>query len=269
MKEKEKITFKPASKGLGFHPFSDGLPYAPVSKRPGYRENQELRKLKPQAEGVGAVAAGRPSFVIPQRITSPRIDPTPLEKQKTLLRQPEIAPSSLLKDIPLTPKKLANVTFNHPEKAPQKTQAFTAEPTQIEDKPGLLFLVKRTLSYLIDTLVNVSLCSAIVAATFWALQIHPGRIVSMEFILLSVLFLGVFSWSLITAQEVAFHTSLGKRLFRIEVDAPGTTLLLRSLFFLISLSMLGLGLFWALFDKKRRCWHDIITDSSPMEIARL
>jgi hypothetical protein len=48
--EKQKISFKPLHEGMGFHPFSDGLPYAPESK------------AKYQ-NGTGANAAGRPQFI--------------------------------------------------------------------------------------------------------------------------------------------------------------------------------------------------------------
>ncbi len=51
-----QIQFKPLSTGLGFHPFSDGLPYAPQSKNP-----QVAR-----ATGSGAVSAGPPTFQFPK-----------------------------------------------------------------------------------------------------------------------------------------------------------------------------------------------------------
>jgi hypothetical protein len=52
--EKERIQFRPLHEGMGFHPFSDGLPYAPESK-------------KAHDRGTGAVAAGRPRFAEPVR----------------------------------------------------------------------------------------------------------------------------------------------------------------------------------------------------------
>ena len=52
--EKERISFKPLHEGMGFHPFSDGLPYAPETKK------------KPST-GAGATAAGRPRFAQPVR----------------------------------------------------------------------------------------------------------------------------------------------------------------------------------------------------------
>ncbi len=45
-RQKEKISFKPLHDGVGFHPFSEGLPYARV--------------------GAGAMSAGAPSFAIPK-----------------------------------------------------------------------------------------------------------------------------------------------------------------------------------------------------------
>ena len=30
-----------------------------------------------------------------------------------------------------------------------------------------------------------------------------------------------------------------------------------------------LGIVWALFDRKKRCWHDLVAGIQPIEVARL
>ncbi len=97
--EKQKISFKPLHEGMGFHPFSDGLPYAPESK------------AKHQS-GTGANAAGRPQF-ISQTINSsgrtpiktarqlqtvaPQVAPTPIAKAKTPELKPAVTSSLIRK----------------------------------------------------------------------------------------------------------------------------------------------------------------------------
>jgi hypothetical protein len=52
-KQDPNLQFKPLSEGLGFHPYSNGLPYSPPKRD--------------TSRGVGAVAAGKPSFAFPQQ----------------------------------------------------------------------------------------------------------------------------------------------------------------------------------------------------------
>src|SRR5690242_3135020 len=51
-----EILFRPLTEGLGFHPFSDGLPYAPLVKGPKFSTSH----------GSGATAAGSPRMALPQ-----------------------------------------------------------------------------------------------------------------------------------------------------------------------------------------------------------
>jgi hypothetical protein len=52
----EEISFKPITNGLGFHPFSDGLPYAPLGKN-----SKQI-----VTQGTGAVSAGSPKIILPK-----------------------------------------------------------------------------------------------------------------------------------------------------------------------------------------------------------
>ncbi len=60
--QNEKISFKPLHDGVGFHPFSEGLPYAPQSKA----ETKPKPVTPNYNRGAGAMSAGAPSFVMPK-----------------------------------------------------------------------------------------------------------------------------------------------------------------------------------------------------------
>jgi len=209
-KKPEKVEFKPLSSGLGFHPFSDGLPYAPVS--PG-----TPRKTTIPNTGVGATAAGNPSFVTLR--TTPSSPPRP--------RVP---------------------------------------PVVTEPSFGFIYLIKRALAYLIDTSLNLALAGGCFAAVLWNQQIQTDSLFNSNVLLIAELFFFVFSWAMITAQEIAFGTTLGKRIFRLTLTGNATTIFLRSFFFLPSLGFIGAGLLWSLFDSKKRCWHDLIVNLQPTSI---
>ena len=88
--EKDRISFRPLHDGMGFHPFSDGLPYAPEAKR----------KQAPST-GTGAVSAGTPRFAEPirtarqlQQASQARTQPTPAPAPR-----PVVAPETQETDL--------------------------------------------------------------------------------------------------------------------------------------------------------------------------
>ena len=84
--EKEKIKFKPLHEGMGFHPFSDGLPYAPESK------------AKYQ-NGAGATVAGRPQFA-----TSIPVQPKTAIKTARQLQEQKPAMTAQLNHTQINPQ---------------------------------------------------------------------------------------------------------------------------------------------------------------------
>ena len=66
-----------------------------------------------------------------------------------------------------------------------------------------------------------------------------------------------------------YGTSVGKRIFGLSLNGSASATFLRAFYFLPSVGFCGVGLIWALFNKKRRCWHDAAADLQPMELARL
>lgn len=216
--KKSEIQFKPITPGLGFHPFSDGLPYAPV-----------VKSSTPM--GTGAVAAGPPKMVFP--VARPRV-PLQAAIPKKESRAQEPAP-------PLLP-----------------VSSF-----------GWGYLIKRMFAYLLDGTANTLLCVLTLGFVYYQQGLDPELLLNPGLIFLISIFLFCFNWALITAQEVAFGTSFGKRTFGLVLRGKTGTIFWRGVFFLMSVGFFGMGLIWALFKKNKRCWHDVAVDLQPIEVAKL
>lgn len=127
-KESEQLNFKAINSGLGFHPFSDGLPYAPVSKSPskpgtsnqlGHSSSSVLGANL--LGGAGAVAAGPPQFagtgtkaslgIKPGSKSAPRISvpvAPSVEAMNRLNRAAQLASSSPLGSLKQPYKQLSS-----------------------------------------------------------------------------------------------------------------------------------------------------------------
>ena len=199
--ERDPIRFRPVNKGLGFHPFSDGLPYTPpVTSTP---VSPPIRRPLVQA----AVPPQTPST------------------------QPSIVPAR-------------------------------------ESELGIEYLVRRCVAFFVDTALHTSICALALGLTVWRWMPGNGDLqqlfASKELLALTAIFLLGFSWALTTAQEIAFGTTLGKRMVGLRIEGNAIAIFLRAFFFWVSLGFVGLGLFSALFHPKRRCWHDAVVDIQPL-----
>jgi len=250
---KKGIDFKPLTQGLGFHPFSDGLPYAPVSKsaaRPQATPHSPPKEGKRDlardlSGGAGAISAGKPDFAYTPRVSVPVAAPAP--KVSTQVQKPA------------------------PQKVVAKQTATAAPAAQAfgEPKFGYVYLLKRVLAYSLDTLLNTALLATGLSFALLNEDMNPDLLMNPGIVMISILFFTLFNWALITAQEVAFGTSIGKRIFGLMVQGSTSALFLRAFFFLPSISFCGVGLLWGLFDKRKRCWHDVVVNVQPIEVARL
>lgn len=243
------LRFEPLSEGLGFHPFSDGLPYAPVSKV------SIAARAAASASGSGATAAGparpvrTPSLPtgapVPQRVSHPLRMPQ---------AQPQAAPAPV---------------WQRPAPAPQRPAEAPQPARFAQPALGFGYVLKRVFAYLADTIFNLCLCGGALCIALWKLDLSPMLLVNPSVAAVAALFLCFFNWALVAAQEVAFGTSLGKRLFGLAVHGSASAVFLRAFFFLPAICFGGIGLLWALFDRRRRCWHDLVVDLQPVELARL
>lgn len=146
---------------------------------------------------------------------------------------------------------------------------FAYPPSEAEISYGFGYLVRRSLAYVIDVLSSASICGAAFAGVLYQSGAQLRDVNSPAVILMAALFLVFFAWALTAAQEMLTGTSIGKRIFGLNLEGRPTEIFLRSIYFIPGLLFLGLGLIWALFSKKKRCWHDVVMDLQPIQIARL
>lgn len=241
----QELKFEPITEGLGFHPFADGLPYAPRSTTPAAKPRPKAAPLSERPShppmGSGAELAGRPQFAPPRARVS----------------------------VPVASSSAPVAAAAQAVPAPQTAQTAPSPLSELKEIYGFGYLFKRAAAYIVDTILNLSLCLGALNAALWHQNIQADMLLNPGVVLIAGLFLGFFSWALVTAQEVVFGTSIGKRLFGLALRGGTTETFLRAFFFLSSVGFFGVGLIWAIFDRRRRCWHDLMADLQPQEIARL
>jgi hypothetical protein len=209
--EKGKIKFKPLHEGMGFHPFSDGLPYAPESKAKA-------------PMGTGATAAGRPRFTT-------QLPPQARTNLKTARQLQAPAPQ---------PIRQAN---------PVRVQAKAPAPAPTTGIESPALIRQRIFAYLLDTVIHAGfwIGTNLAALLLFQFQID-GEIVRENFAQFTVFFL--FSqWMFIALQEVLFENSIGKSFFNLEFQRNHRSLFLRSMVFMVGAICLGLGFYFRPQDK--------------------
>jgi hypothetical protein len=236
-----EISFRPVTEGLGFHPFSDGLPYAPMVKSPRLAAAASPQTKPSERAGMGATAAGPPRFIAPPLVLQP--------------------PRSL------TSPGLSSRAVRPPANSVDK------EPSgELQGHPflqyGYPYLCRRALAYCFDAMFNILLCALVLGSLIWRQEISPEIFLDSSVLFVSVFTMGLLHWALMTVQEVVFKTTLGKRIFGMIFEAHGLLLLVRAVLFIPSVGFFGLGILWGLFDRQKACWHDKATQVQPVEIAR-
>lgn len=138
----------------------------------------------------------------------------------------------------------------------------------VEEKLGFSYVARRILAFFIDFSFNTLLAALAGVFVFWKLHLDPTPFLKPENFVLAGLFVFLFSWTLVLAQEIIFHTSLGKLTAGLRLQGNVGNLVLRALGFIVSFSFLGLGLIWSIVDRKRRCWHDLLSGIQPNEVTQ-
>ncbi len=235
-----EISFRPVTEGLGFHPFSDGLPYAPVVKSP--RINPSLpvvQNLRAQANlshppAPGMMPAGSGSV----RVSSPGIVSGPLIHPQTAFNFQKLG---------LEPKPIVltqNLSF------------------------GGFYLLKRVLAYTFDFAINSVLILGILFPWVLRQEFNLDIFSNASIFILLILLASMANWTFISLQEVILGTSIGKRIFGLVLKGSGTQRFLRALFFVPSAGFFGLGLFFMIFDPKKQGWHDRLVNLQPIELMQ-
>lgn len=218
--EKNKIQFKPLHEGMGFHPFSDGLPYAPESKA-------RTSATAPTRSAAGASSAGRPRFQATPS-TNPTLS-TPLKTARQL-QAPQVASRPVAAPVALRAKAVAQ--------APQKSSipAPQSEPT-----PEVL-LRTRFFAYLLDSVVHAGFWLATNIAALVLFHFQLDLTILKENTAQFALFFIFSQWIFIALQEVLFENSIGKSFFDLEFKRNHGSLFLRSIVFMVGILSFGLGL---------------------------
>lgn len=235
-KSEKAIEFKALTDGLGFHPFSNGLPYAPVTPKSAPKPSFE--------SGTGAYSAGRPTFAMPQKA--------------------QASPQALKSEAPTQPRVQFQTQARHPVQA-KAQPLLPAQPPHY----GFEYIAKRFLAYFVDSFLNMSLGAGGLFLVLWKQESNLESLLNPSVLLVSALFLMFFNWALITAQEVAFHTSVGKKFFGLQLNGSLGAILMRAILFVPSTAVFGLGVLWIVFSGDGRCWHDSASGAQPQEVAEL
>ncbi len=244
-----ELQFRPLHEGLGFHPFSDGLPYAPAV--PTTR--------KPEPMGTGAVAAG-PARPVRAPIAAPTSIPAP--------RMPSLhAPKPAIPLMAVGSTAVAATTGA----ATTGVTAAIPQPSapRIEKNFGWSYPVARSFAFLFDLIFNLVLTATAVTVGLAFADLEPWFLLEGELAAMTLFFLVAFCWALMATQEIALKTTLGKRLVGLKLRGSTAAIFLRAFFFIPSVAFGGVGILWALFDRDKRCWHDVAVDLQPTRITQL
>ncbi len=254
------LQFRPLHQGVGFHPFSDGLPYAPAVPT---RTNQAPST---PTTGTGAIAAGPARPVISR----------PLAQPMPMPRSPVMIPPSIRVPGPTLPRPDAflrhqpnQLTIQQPiQHTAQQAPALEAAPN-IEKNFGWTYPLARSFAFLLDVTFNVLVTATVVTVALAFADLEPWFLLEGNLAGMTLFFLVAFSWALMTAQEILFKTTIGKRVMGLKLRGTATEIFLRSFFFLPSIGFAGAGILWALFDRDKRCWHDVAINLQPTRITQL
>lgn len=272
----------------GDHPsgLSEDLPPLPIPKErtqaepPPQTESQASapeppRRRPSRPRPVPAVtltqAESKPSPEPDVQPPAARSEPSPGE---TVNPEPPAEP--LVRPASAASPKQANIqdlidSIMTRKSAPPDAEPQKAPPATVQEHPGegKLILLSRTLSGLVDLLI-VLLCAGafILAADFISgIEVlddislfHYAQLLLAIFLLYSIFMLG-------TANQTMGMMVTDLKVVRARGERPSIgQVIARTVAFVISLLALGLGLIWAVFDRKSLCLHDRI---SGTEVVRM
>lgn len=145
-----------------------------------------------------------------------------------------------------------------------------AREAKRQDVPQPTTLVRRLAAILYDSLL---LFSAMLVATFPLLPFTGGTAIAPHNLLYRLYLLGVcfvyFGW-----QWTRGGHTLGMRSWRIRVERETGGRIswgqaaVRFAVAIVSWLPAGLGFLWSLFDKRRRCWHDLASHTRLVTLPR-
>ena len=213
-------------------------------------------QFKPLSEGLGFHPKLNPT---PQAPSVPKLAPPPVLPHSTPAKPP-VAPTDFARPHHHQHSTAAVITPMQPE--------VRGESLRVSESRALL-IVKRVFAFLFDIVFHAALFLVGLAASLRFMGVPEDQIVPFLNTLETAAFVIFAIWMILIAQESVFHMTLGKRLFGLFLDGSSLAIVIRGLLFPLSLVLAGVGVLIALFDKRSRTLHDLLTGVRVIEIARL
>jgi uncharacterized RDD family membrane protein YckC len=178
---------------------------------------------------------------------------------------------------PSTPTKKPLVQFQYPAdrlRAQQATGVTEEAEPEVVEEPVPASAARRIAAYAVDFAITILLFVSIALSSFaingldllaLIFDQSPWMDRAQIFVPLA-LFYWVLHLGYFLILETTWQTTLGKIALGIRIrTTSGLATLGRGLCFFMSIVPFGVGLLWFFFDSKKRCWHDVITET---EIVR-
>ncbi len=212
-----------------------------LHQRSSTKENSNVPKFKPITQGLGL---------------NHFADGLPYQTSKKF-KTPTIQPKRMVQFNFPVQKQIQNQVKVQEQKLQETSSQTTVESAG--------FFLKST-SYLIDVGVTLFLFWMIVFGSFAITGISTEEILSsrspIQVLWPLVLLYVVVYLSYFLIQETTWRKTIGKAIMGLQIKSPsGFSAGARTFCFLLSFIPFGLGLFWQFFDGKKRCWHDLVTES--------
>ncbi len=256
--ERPSLQFKPLSQGLGFHPFADGLPYAPVAQ-------VAAKATRPQS---ATNPSGRDLFGMPQAA------PKTVSKFDTVRAPAGATAAGFARPVPTihVPTVASRARVSQIAQAPVQAVETPSLDTSMGSGFGFIYVAKRLMAFITDQMVCSGFSLGMLALVFSSQHLSTmamSTTMNAPILVGAALFIAAANWALLLFQEVAFGSSVGKRMMGLKLTGGAGATFARAVFFVPSVAFFGIGLVWALFDSRRRCWHDLASGVQPEEVARL
>lgn len=234
------------------------VPEAPAPKI--VQIDRNTRESVPSA--VAGDAGAENQAPIPRKKTVNLPTQTPLQKTiaslgEKVFQQAKPDPSGDIRDL------IDNVVSRQSAQSIPETSVFTEQA--VVDPEDKYILLSRTLSGLID-LIIVVLCTAafIIAADSFAGIVVLDAISIIEYTVLFLMIFFLYSIFFLAASGQTVGMMITDlRVIGIADGRPSVSQLFARCFgYLLSVVVLGAGLFWSFFDRESRCLHDRLSDTS-------
>lgn len=229
MEKNQTSQNKSSQQPIQFAPLSDGLGFHPFSDGLPYApvtKSPSVGSKKPM--GTGAVSAGTPRF-------SPVSSPVTVPVVKS-----QIPPVSVEKSLP--------------------------EPTSFSPSfhLGLAYVARRVFAFCLDSCFNITFFLFLTLGLFWIQDLRLNLFRNSSVLIFGLAVYACLNWFSILVQEVTFKTSCGKSLFGLRFKESRTRIFFRALLFPVSLAS-TVGFFMGLFGRQKRCFHDLVSGTQPLE----